>query len=253
MNFEGKVIIVTGASSGIGAETARHLAKLGGSLALVGRSAYRLSEVAEEIENAGYPAPFVISADVTKDAERIIEETVEHYDKLDVLINNAGVGAIAPIMNTEIEDYDRLMDTNLRSVFVLTKLAVPHLEKTQGNIVNVSSVAGFVPVTSQPVYSVTKAALNHFTECAAVEFGPKHIRVNAVNPGLIDTPFLKYAGLEEEQIQDILENGSKFPVERFGNVVDIANAIAYLASDSASFITGTLFKVDGGAVSAAFH
>lgn len=253
MNFEDKIIIVTGASSGIGADVARHLAKLGGNMALVGRSAYRLSEVADEIENSGCPAPLVISADVTKDAERIIEETIDHFGKLDVLINNAGVGIAVPIMETEIEDYDRIMETNMRSVFMLTKLAVPHLEKTQGNIVNVSSLAGLVPIALQPIYAVSKAALNHFTECAAVEFGSKHIRVNAVNPGLVDTPFFKFAGVDEERVHELLESANEYPVGRVGNVADISNAIAFLASESASFITGTLMKIDGGAISAGLH
>lgn len=253
MSFEGKVIIVTGASSGIGADVARHLAKLGGSLALVGRSAYRLSEVADEIESAGGPSPLVISADVTKDAERIIEETVDHFGKLDVLINSAGVGIAVPVIDTDIEDYDRIMDTNMRSIFMLTKLAVPYLEQTEGNIVNVSSLVGLVPNALQPIYSVSKAALNHFTECCAVEFGPKHIRVNAVNPGFVSTQFFKYAGVDDEGIQQLIDDCTSYPVGRVGNVADISNAIAFLASDSASFITGTLMKIDGGAISAGLH
>lgn len=251
MNLKGKVIIVTGASSGIGRDIAANFAKLEGNVALVGRSAYRLSETANNIERSNGPKPLMIIADVTKDAKRIIDETIEQFGKLDVLINNAGVGKTTSIMDTNIDDYDCIMDTNMRSIFMLTKFAVPHLEKTGGNIVNVSSIAGLMPYSAQPMLAVSKAALNHFTKCCAVEFGAKNIRVNSVNPGFVQSPFFKCTG--EAKIQHLIDACDSLPLGRVGNVKDISEAIAFLASDSASFVTGTLFKVDGGATLAGFH
>lgn len=244
MNFKGKVIIVTGASSSIGRDIAVNLAKLEGHLVLVGRSAYRLSETANNIDRSNGPKPLMIIADVTKDAKRIIDETIEHFGKLDVLINNAGVGKTTSIMDTNIDDYDRIMNTNMRSIFLLTQLAVPHLEKTSGNIVNVSSIAGLMPYSAQPILAVSKAALNHFTKCCAVEFGAKNIRVNSVNPGFVSNTV---------KTQHLIDASDSLPLGRIGNVKDISEAIAFLASDSASFVTGTLFKVDGGATLAGFH
>lgn len=185
MSFEDKVILVTGASSGIGADAAKHFAKLGGKVALVGRNEELLDEVVNAIVEAGSPEPLKIVADVTVDAERIINETIEHFGQLDVLVNNAGFGKKQSIMESSMEFYDEIMATNTRAVVELTKLAAPHLETTKGNIVNVSSIAGIIAIKNMPFYNMTKAALDQFTACAALEFGPKGVRVNSVNPGAI--------------------------------------------------------------------
>lgn len=140
MSFTNKVILITGASSGIGADAAIHLAKKGASIALVGRNEQRANEVSEKIKNSGAPTPLVIVADVTKDASRIIADTIAHFGKLDVLINNAGIVKRNTIENVDLADFDRVMNTNVRSVIELTKFAVPHLEKTKGNVLNVSSI-----------------------------------------------------------------------------------------------------------------
>lgn len=142
MSFDGKVILITGASSGIGADAARHLAKLGAKVSIVGRNEKRLKEVAEEIIKDGSLTPLPILADVNRDAERIVNETIKHFGKLDVLVNNAGIFALDSITEVKISEFDRVFDTNVRSVITLTKLCVPHLEKSKGNIVNVSSLAG---------------------------------------------------------------------------------------------------------------
>lgn len=141
-SFDCRVILITGAASGIGAKTAKHLASLGGYLAIVDSNSSRLDEVAKEIIEAGCHTPFSIVADVTQDAEHIINETIERFGKLHVLINNVGIIGAQGLMHLDMGEYDRIMNTNVRSVVVLSKLAVPYLAETKGNIVNVSSITG---------------------------------------------------------------------------------------------------------------
>lgn len=244
MSFEGKVIIVTGASSGIGADCARHLAKLGGKVAIVGRNEERLNKVTEEITNDGSPEPLIIIADVTKDAQRIIDETIDHFQKLDVLVNNAGIGSPDSIINFNMSEFERIFDTNVKGVVLLTHLAVPHLEKTKGNIVNVSSVAGLKAFGNVTSYCMSKAAIDQFTKCCALDLGPKGIRVNAINPAIIKTPGFMRDKMTPEDVDRIFKD--KYPVGRVGEVSDTSRAIAHLANDSASFLTGLLMPVDGG-------
>lgn len=254
MDFEGKVIIVTGASSGIGAETARHLSKLGGKVVLVGRNKNRLEKVADEIKSASSTAPYSLVADITTDSKRIIDETINHFGKLDILVNNAAMNAEESVMNANIELFDKMFNTNVRSVIELCKLAVPHLQQTKGNIVNVSSICGMVPVYSSTFYSMSKAALDQFTKCASNEFATYRIRINSVNPGLVETPIFETVGMTPDEIKQFIdENGRKYPVGRIGRVSDVARSIAFLASDQSEFITGTLLRVDGGAVTAAAY
>lgn len=254
MEFGDKVVLVTGASSGIGAETSRFFANLGAKVVLVGRNQARLEKVADEIKRANYPTPLAVCADVTKDSKQIIDQTIAHFGKLDVLVNNAGINIEVKVMDANIDQFDQVFNTNVRSVIELSKWAVPHLERTKGNIVNVSSICGMVPVYSSTFYSMSKAALDQFTQCASNEFGQKGIRVNSVNPGLVDTPIFETVGMTGNDRVKFIEEASKiYPVGRIGNVSDVARCIAFLASDKSEFITGTLLRVDGGAVSAAAY
>lgn len=252
MSFANKVILVTGASSGIGAHAAEHLAKKGASVALVGRNVQRLNEVVDRIKSAGSPTPLAIVADVTVDAERIITETMNHFGKLDILINNAGIFSKNTIENIELTEFDRIMDTNVRSVIQLTKLAVPHLEKTKGNVLNVSSAAGLRVKPNTLAYCISKAAVNHLTKSAALDLAPKGIRVNAINPVAIRTPLFETGGgMTPQQAQEFFDSfKSVYPVGRVGEVTDTSAAIEYLVSESAAFITGMLLPVDGGALTA---
>ncbi|XP_037034322.1 uncharacterized oxidoreductase TM_0325-like [Bradysia coprophila] len=169
MSFTGKVVLITGASSGIGADAACHFAKLGAKVAVVGRNQKRLQEVADRIEASGSIKPLQIVADVTKDAKHIIDETIEQFHRLDVLVNNAGVFISDTLPEFNADEYDRVMNTNLRSLIVLSHLAVPFLEKTNGNIVNVSSEAAINAYDVFLSYSISKAGVNHFTKCAAID------------------------------------------------------------------------------------
>lgn len=256
MSFEDKVILITGASSGIGADAARQLAKLGGRIALVARNESRLKEVAGEIRSANAPEPLIIVADVTTEAERIINDTIKHFGKLNILINNAGILSYLDSVDTvDMNEYDRLMTTNIRSVVELTKFAIPHLEKTKGNILNVSSSVSLQTEPGLSIYSVTKAAVDQFTKCAALDLASKGIRVNAINPVAIRTPLFHTSGAVTDANADAFFDGFKnyYPVGRVGEVSDTSNAIEFLVKDSSSFLTGILLPVDGGRITGTKH
>lgn len=226
--------------TGIGAHLAIRLANLGGQISLVDRNESGLTNVSEQIKIAGAPKPFIIVADVTTDAERIIGDTVRHFGKLDVLINNAGIVARNSVETIDLNEYDRIMNTNVRSIVQLSKLAVPHLEKTKGNILNVSSIAGLRIRPNTFAYSVSKAAVDQLTKSAALDLAPKGVRVNAINPGAIRTNILAANfGMTAEQTDEYLQNyKNRYPLGRAGECDDTTAAIEYLIGDRASFITG---------------
>lgn len=243
MSLNGKVVLITGAASGIGAETARHLAKLGAKLSLIDLNETQLKGVADEITGAGAFEPLEIIADVTKDAERIINKTNEHFGQLDVLINNAGIaGGYDSVIDFDVRQFDRIMDVNVRSMIVLTNLAVPHLEKTKGNVVNVSSVYGFAAIENFMSYCISKAGVNQFTKCSAVALAPKEIRVNAVNPGITRTAVYTAFG---ESLEDAFEQyKNEYLVKRPGEPSEIAAGIAFLATQP--YVNGIMLPIDGG-------
>lgn len=166
MSFENKVIIITGASSGIGAATAEFFAKEGALLSLVGRNEEKFEKVLEKIKESGVEAdPLVIIADVSIDAERIINETIEKYGRLDILFNNAGFAIHGTIDDVQMKDFDAMFNTNVRGVVELTHLALPHLVETKGCIINNSSIGALRTFKNYLVYCMTKAALDQFTKC----------------------------------------------------------------------------------------
>ncbi|KAI5719719.1 uncharacterized protein LOC103513887 [Diaphorina citri] len=249
MNFTGKVILVTGASSGIGAATALHLAKLDAKLAITGRNVEQLDKVSESCQSVSKNKPLVIQADLTseEDTKRIIDTVVKHYQKLNVLVNNAGILEAGSIENTSLEQYDKIMNVNVRSIYHLTMLAVPHLISTKGNIVNVSSVNGLRSFPGVLAYCVSKAAVDQFTSCTALELASKGVRVNSVNPGVTLTNLHKNSGIDQQAYQNFLERSKEtHALGRVGNPEEVAKAIAFLASDDASFTTGEHLTVDGG-------
>ncbi|XP_018395014.1 PREDICTED: 3-oxoacyl-[acyl-carrier-protein] reductase FabG-like [Cyphomyrmex costatus] len=246
MSFTGKVVLITGASSGIGAETAIYLAQLGASLSITGRNKHNLDKVAEQ---CGKSKPFIVSGDLANenDVKNIINSTIKHYGKLDVLINNAGIVDIGTIETSSLEQYDNIMNVNVRSVFQLTALAVPHLIKTKGNIVNVSSLAGLRPGKGVLSYSMSKAALDQFTRCIALELASRQVRVNTVNPGVVITNIFRNSGMNQEQLKSLYEQlEGVHALGRNGDALEVTKAITFLASDNASFITGVTLPVDGG-------
>lgn len=250
MDFKDKVVLITGASSGIGAGAAELFATKGAWLVLVGRNAENLNAVAAKCSPThGAPEPLQIVADITKEAdvERIIATTIEKYNRLNVLVNNAGILERGTIENTTLAQYDSIMNTNVRSIFHLTQLAVPHLVAVKGNVVVVSSVNGIRSFPGVIAYNISKSAVDQFTRCVALELAPKGVRVNSVNPGVIVTSIHKRGGLDDEAYTKFLEHSkTTHALGRVGDVKETAAAIVFLASDGASFITGVQLPVDGG-------
>lgn len=247
--FSGKTAIVTGATSGIGRATALKFAAAGAAVAAVGRNETALNELQTEIEKTG-GAVKIIRADVTleKDVQKIVDETVAAFGNADVLVNAAGVIKNGSIETTTIKDYDALMNVNARSVFLLMQSAIPLLEKTRGNIVNVSSVTGLRSFPGVLAYCVSKAAVDQLTRCAALELAPKQIRVNAVNPGVVVTEIHKRGGMSDENYSAFIERSARetHPLGRVGRAEEIADLILFLASDKAGWITGVTYSIDGG-------
>lgn len=250
MEFENKIVLITGASSGIGAGAAQLFATKGAWLALVGRNASNLNEVAVKcVPTGGAPEPLQIVADVTveDDCKRIIDTIIDKYNRLDVLVNNAGIIVRGTIENTTLAQYDSVMNTNVRSIFHLTQLATPHLIASKGNIVNVSSVNGMRSFPGVLVYNLSKAAIDQFTRCVALELAPKGVRVNSINPGVIVTNIHKAGGMVDEEYAKFLEHSkTTHALGRVGDVKETAEAIVFLSSDRSTFITGAQLPVDGG-------
>ncbi|XP_075983611.1 3-oxoacyl-[acyl-carrier-protein] reductase FabG-like [Anticarsia gemmatalis] len=245
MSFKEKVVLITGGSAGIGAATAELFAKEGASLAIVGRNEDRLKEVAAKCELFG--PVLTIQAELTndEDVKAIVDKTIERYGKIDVLVNNAGILAYGSLLDGKLmEDFDRVMNVNVRSVVLLTNYATPHLVKTKGNIVNVSSVFGnsFIGVPGSMAYCMSKAALDHFTRGAALELSSEGVRVNTVSPGPTRTEVLKTAGSTQtwDECRDF------FKLSRVSEPEEIGDLILFLASDKAKSITGVDYAIDNG-------
>lgn len=249
MDFKGKVIIVTGASSGIGASAALQFATLSGTLVLVGRNEERLKSVAKKVGDAKGIKPLIVKADLEKDAEvkKIIDETVKQFGRIDVLVNNAGAGVIAGIKDG-IEHFDKMIATNLRSVYLLTNLALPHLIKTKGNIVNVSSIVSQKPIPDFMPYCVSKAGLDMFTKCVAKDLAIHRIRVNSVNPGPVESEFHNRLGLGKAETDALMKDRENMsPLGKIAPSEDVAELIVFMASDDkAGSITGSIVIIDNG-------
>jgi NAD(P)-dependent dehydrogenase (short-subunit alcohol dehydrogenase family) len=246
--FAGKVLLVTGATSGIGRATALRFAESGASIAAVGRNEAALARVAEQINSLGGKA-LSIQADLVRDtaAAEIVSQTVEHFGGIDVLVNAAGDISFGTIETTTLGAWDKMLDINLRTIFALMQQAIPSLLGRRGNIVNVSSVTGLRSFPGVLAYCVSKAGLDQLTRCAALELAARGVRVNAVNPGVVVTEIHKRGGLSEEQYGAFLEHSkTTHPLGRVGEPREIADLIHFLASERASWITGGTYSIDGG-------
>jgi NAD(P)-dependent dehydrogenase (short-subunit alcohol dehydrogenase family) len=246
--FSGKVLLVTGATSGIGRATALRFAASGAKVAAVGRQEDALAAVAEEITKLG-GTPLAIRADlsVENEASRVIAKAKESFGGIDVLVNAAGHISSGTIENTSIEAWDAMLNINLRAVFALMKQAVPFLIERRGNIVNVSSVTGLRSFPGVLAYCVSKAGLDQLTRCAALELAAKGVRVNAVNPGVVVTEIHKRGGMDEDQYAAFLEHSKQtHPLGRVGDAREIAELVFFLASERAAWITGGTYSIDGG-------
>ncbi|XP_037536158.1 3-oxoacyl-[acyl-carrier-protein] reductase FabG [Nematolebias whitei] len=248
-SLKGKVVLITGASSGIGAGTSLLFSKLGALLALNGRDVGNLQKVAKQCVDCGAAQPLLVPGDLTDEetVRKTVEQTIAHFGRLDVLVNSAGILAMGGIETEDLSQFDKVMNVNVRSVYRLTQLCVPHLIQTKGSIVNVSSVNGQRSFPGVLAYCMSKSAIDQFTRCVALELASKHVRVNAVCPGVIITEVHKRAGLDDNQYDQFLEKCKHtHALGRPGEVEEVAHSIAFLASDAASFITGATLPIDGG-------
>lgn len=244
----GKVVIVTGASSGIGRATALLFAANGANVVAVGRNQKELGSVREESQGSEGSVKVQL-ADIREHSqvERLVNDTVQNFGQIDVLVNSAGIIMNGTIENTTLDDWDKMFDINLRSLFFMTQKCIPHLEKSKGNIVNVSSVAGTRAFPNVLAYCVSKAGVDQLTRCAALELAPKGIRVNAVNPGVVVSNLHKRGGMADEDYDKFLENSTRtHPLGRVGEASEVADLIYFLASEKASWITGATYEIDGG-------
>lgn len=251
INLSGKVAIITGASSGIGWSTAKLFAKLGARLSLNGRKEDKLKLVTEACQQYMPKDAKILQTpgDLrdTQLAETLVESTSKKFGKIDILVNCAGIIANGSIENSSLEQYDEMFAINVRSVFHLMSLAVPHLILSKGNVVNVSSVTGIRSFPNVLTYCMSKSAVDQLTHCSALELASKQVRVNAVNPGVVLTELQRRGGMTEESYAAFLEHSkTTHPLGRVANPDEVAKAIAFLASDAASFITGVTLPVDGG-------
>lgn len=248
MSFQDKVVIVTGASSGIGAAIAIKFAEQKAKVVLAARTESKLRAVSKKCKEYNVE-PLVIITDVTKesDIKNVITKTISNYGKIDILINNAGIFDNATIMDyNALQVFDKVMATNLRSAVFLTKLATPYLVETKGNIVNISSIAA-VDVLSRGnfAYCVSKAALDHFTRCMALDLGPRGVRVNSVNPGPVETNI--FNNIQQGDRNDIWKNIAASTIfERVSAPEEIADLVLFVTSDKAKAITGSSFFTDNG-------
>lgn len=240
-----KVAVVTGGSRGIGREIALEFAREGADVVVnyysYDKGAY---EVANLIKNMGRKS-LVVKADVSnyEDVSKMVEDIYREFEKVDILVNNAGVLINKPLLETSREEWDRVISVNLNGVFYTLKLFARRMaEDGGGSIINISSVAGYIPLINTGAYSASKAGVIILTKQAAVELGPKDIRVNAICPGPVLTDMLlsEYTGEELEIRKEMM------PLKRLGEPSDIAKLAVFLASDDAKYITGSVYEIDGG-------
>ena len=242
----GKVAIVTGASKGIGAAIAKRLAAEGATVVVNYASSREAAErVVKEIQSQGGKA-VAVKANIAEpaDVERLFIEAKKTFDRLDILVNNAGVYDFAPLENVTPEHFHKQFNLNVLGLLLASQQAAKHFGREGGAIVNISSVVAHSPVATASVYSATKAAVDAITKSLAKELGPRKIRVNSVNPGMVETEGLHGAGIAESDFRKTVE--AQTPLGRIGQPDDIAPAVVFLASPDSSWITGETLTISGG-------
>lgn len=242
----GKVAIVTGASKGIGASIASHLAAEGAAVAVnYSSSREGADRIVNEIVSKGGKA-IAVKANITQqaDRDRLFSETLKAFGQLDILINNAGVYEFAPIEQITDAHFRKMFDLNVLALLLMSQEAIKHFDKKGGSIINISSVASTAAPANTSVYSATKGAVDSLTKALGKELGPRKIRVNTVNPGMVETEGVRAGGLNEGAFRQ--ETETHTPLGRIGQPQDVAPAVVFLASDDSAWITGESLFISGG-------
>jgi NAD(P)-dependent dehydrogenase (short-subunit alcohol dehydrogenase family) len=247
MDFTGKVVLVTGGTSGIGRETALRFARAGARVVVAGRRQVEGEAVVRDITSAGGEALFV-QTDVSREADvkRLVDSTLEHFGRLDVAFNNAGVEQSGPLSEATVDEYRRTFDINVLGVVLSMKYEVPAMLKAGGgSIINTSSVLGHIAAPGSGLYNASKHAVEGLTKTAALEYAKQGIRVNAVAPAATETEMIdRFVGAGDTEGRRQL--AAIHPIGRMGRTSEVASTVLYLASDGASFVTGISLPVDGG-------
>ncbi|NBA88775.1 glucose 1-dehydrogenase [Emticicia sp. CRIBPO] len=248
-SLKDKVAIITGASKGIGESIARFFAAYGAKVVISSRKQADLEVLAEDIrkQSGSEVLPFAAHSGDINQLKKLLDKTTEVFGGVDILVNNAATNPVfGPALDCDAAAFDKIMGVNVRAPFEFSKMVHPVMKsRGGGSIVNISSIAGITPDPGLGIYSVSKASLNMLTKVLAKEWGPDHIRVNSVCPGLIKTKFSQ-ALWENDKI---LEHFTKrLPIARMGSVEEVAALVLYLSSDASSYTTGGIFSVDGGTV-----
>jgi 3-oxoacyl-[acyl-carrier protein] reductase len=247
MRLKDKVAIITGASSDIGLSVVKRFAEEKANVVLLGRNLNSLEKARSDISNKD--ATVSISCDITNEAQvlQTVEQIIRNYGKIDILVNSAGaINDPTHFHEMQEAEISKLVDVNMLGVFKMTKAVLPNmLENKSGCIINVGSISSerAIPRVHLAVYSATKAAINMFTKSIAVEYARSNIRCNCINPGIINSGMIK-PYLDDPKARKVLED--RLPLNRIGEPVDVANAVLYMASDEANWVTGTILNVDGG-------
>ena len=241
-----KVAIITGASKGIGASIAKHLAAEGASVIVnYSSSKQGADQVVSEITSHGGKA-IAVQANVSQKTEidRLFTETQKAFGRLDILVNNAGIYEFSPLENVTEEHFHKQFNLNVLGLLLTTQKAITYFNSTGGSIINISSVAGIAPLANGSVYSATKAAVDAITQSLAKELGPRKIRVNSINPGMIETEGVRSAGFAESEFRKQIE--AQTPLGRIGQPEDVGPVAVFLASNDSQWITGETLLVSGG-------
>jgi len=243
--LNGKVAIVTGAGSGMGREEAILLAKEGAIVVLTDINEAAVQAVAEEItSNGGEATAFAHNVASEEEWIKVVDGTIQKYSKIDVLVNNAGISLAVNLLDTTMDQWNRVMNINVASVFLGMKHVVPQMkENNGGSIVNISSIAGLTGGSGAGAYTASKGAVRMLSKAAAVDYGKFNIRVNSVHPGFIETPMSQEMVNNEKMLAWFL---SQTALPRVGQASEVADAVLFLASDASSYITGVELPVDGG-------
>src|ERR1700675_1415348 len=249
MPLSGKVALITGAASGIGRATALLFAREGAAVAVADLNADAGQRVVDQITKSGGRAFFEgIEVTRTADCQRLVERAIREFGRIDILFNNAGIIRRATVLDLSEDDWDRVMAVNVKSIYLLSREVVPHMQKASGGtIINTASGWGLTGGRRAAVYCASKGAVVLLTKAMAIDHGPQKIRVNCICPGDTDTGMLREEARQlEEENRQFLAGAAKRPLGRVGTPEEIAQAALYLASDASSFVTGTALVVDGG-------